>query len=268
MFRRTTMKKERNRAASVLRASRRTLRSRGLQVLLGTAALSGAALGQTYFRFELVNTAFHNPPNTDQHMLIGELAASTPLSTSQTPKAFLNTLDFNPPTAFSDSAHWSSNVAGGKGGIIESSSSVNYAITRIGGFSGTYACAATCTSSRYYIASMEMYWTDASGASYYVKGSSNGSNGAANNSWQVYNATWNSVDGYQKSATPITPPGGGNFLVTWQNIPDSIQGSFQRAGIEDFYAPNTFPEIDGSALPKAGLLVFSLYLVTRSRKDA
>jgi hypothetical protein len=244
--------KQRNRAVSALRASGKVLRSRGLMVAVGLT-LSGAAFAQ-YFRFELVNTAYHKG-TPDLHILVGELSATG---------TTLDNPSFNPPTVFQDSANWSSNYAAGQGGIHNPPGSTNYYITRIGGDSSVNSGVFTGTLGIYYISALTMGWTDASGASFIITGTSDGT--AAGSHWSLYNATWNGSS-YTRVGDAITAPGGGSFQFVWQGA-DSITGPLQGPGIESGYGPNTLPEIDASSLPKAALLVLSLYLLARSRKHA
>jgi hypothetical protein len=245
--------KQRDRTTSVLRASTRAMRSRGLQVVLGLTVFSGAALAQTYFRFELINTA----TTGDRHILVGRLAVTAPVNGGGS---------FLTPNLSLDSSNWTGSFNAGVGGVP----STNYAITRIGGWAGgpttafaaSYGCNSPCTTA--FVSSINMGWTDVSGASFIVTGTGTSST----SSFQIYNASWNSVTGtYDTVGGPITPPGTGTpaWSIVYQGT-DLRTGGFDTLPSE--YGPTLFPEINGSALPKAALLVFSLYLMARARRSA
>lgn len=253
--------KQRDRAASVFRASTRALRSRGLQVLVGSVAFSGAALAQTYWLFELINST---QSGTDEHLLIGALATNTPLSSGN---SFLDPRPggANPYTP----AFWSSNVdvAAGLGRVTDPPPNQNYWVTNIAfepSTANTYGCSGACgTAGNSYVSALHMFWSDLSGNSYELVGTGGGTTGTQ--SWNVYNASFDGTN-YSRG-TQITPGGGGVFQVVFQGTDASSgRGNFGTNGIEFNYAPNLLPEINGSALPKAALLVFSLFFLYRARR--
>jgi hypothetical protein len=257
--------KQGDRAVSVLRGSKRILRSLSLPVLIGTLVFSGSAMAQ-WFRFELVDQAF-NPRyggSGDFHIMVGEFAVSGSSLTIPT---------FNPPATFSDQANWSSNIGtpAGKGGIT-GAASVNYAITRIGSIAGTPASGTLGTSGgNFFISALNFGWTDASGASYYVTGTNTDGTGPNSSNWTLYSATWNNTTLVYENLVAIPAPAGaiaGRYLFTAQST-DFIAGAQDaNPGIETGYGPNVLPEINASALQKALLLLGSMYLFVRYRKCA
>jgi hypothetical protein len=254
------------RAVPALRALKKVIRSRSLMVVMGLT-LSGVALAQQYFRFELVDSAFNAQTGGtgDFHILIGELAVGSSNN--------LTVPVFNPtPPTFSDVNNWSSNIGSpaGKGGVLPGAAVNRYGITRIGGdANGAFATYGGGTTSRY-IATLNMGWTDASGASYFIAGTSDGTIIGSN--WTLYNATWNGTAYTYNPLTDSIPAPNGSisrqYLFVLQAT-DGITGSFSNGtGIENGYGPNLLPEIDASAMPKALLLLGSVLLLVRSRRCA
>lgn len=215
-------------------------------VLLASASL---ALAQTYYwRFELIKPGQLG----DRHLIIGEIAATAQPNGSSATMAVPATTDYK--------TYWSSNIdaATGDGGV--GNGGTNYQVTNIGSFSGSFVCApGSCTSgnSNWGISTVTFYWTDASGSSYQLV-----QNGATYN---VYNATFSNSTYTQGSLI------GSGYTMMFQareRDPETPTGSFTTAqGFETGYGPNTFPEINASTLPRAALLLGSLLLYFRSRKE-